>query len=246
MSSVLSVSALQHPELIHPALWRGSRLARPHGNTLSTGFEALDQQLPGRGWPASSLIEFMLVQPGVGEMHLLRPVLAGLDTQRCIALVRPPYVPYFHCWLNWHLDAHRLLWISPKTLGDTLWTAEQVLKHNACAALLCWADQVRAPDLRRLHLMAQKSDTLFILLRTHTAAQQASAAPLRLMLAPISQGLQVSILKRQGPSADKPISLFFYPKVSYPTLSTSQSHASLDQSLPAHTSSGRMFSAVGG
>ncbi len=178
-----------------------------------------------------TLIELMPSRPGIGEMLLLRPALAGLEAQRSIALVHPPYQPYFHCWVNWQLGNRRLLWIDPQTPGDTLWAAEQVLRHNACAALLCWAGNARPASLRRLHLAAQQSDTLFVLLRPPSAAQQASAAPLRLSIRPISQGIEAFILKRRGPCSSQPVPIIFYS--ARPAPAAQPAYVSLDQSLPA-------------
>lgn len=244
MPDAIRSSALLHPERIHPALWRGSQLARSRQSTIGTGFDALDHELPGRGWPLGSLIELMPTQPGIGEILLLRPALARLDAQRSIALVHPPYEPCFHCWINWKLAGHRLLWIRPQTHGDILWTAEQILKHNACAALLCWVDSVRPAALRRLHLLAQQTDTLFMVLRPHEAARQASAAPLRLALQPTVQGIEASIIKRQGPSAGQPVSIPLYP--TRPTFIAPVPHVSLDQPLPALALSGRAVSRMAG
>src|SRR3546814_9573464 len=96
--------------------------------------------LPGQGWPLGSLIELLTSQPGIGEIRLLQPALASLGSERSVALVRPPYEPYFHSWVDWRLQTRRLLWINPQTPGDALWAAEQILTHNACAALFCWAE----------------------------------------------------------------------------------------------------------
>src|SRR3546814_8292766 len=52
--------------------------------------------LPGQGWPLGSLIELLPSQPGIGEIRLLQPALASLGSERSVALVRPPYEPYFH------------------------------------------------------------------------------------------------------------------------------------------------------
>lgn len=240
----MQASILRHPERIHPALWRGSQLARSRLATISTGFTVLDQELPSQGWPLSSLIELMPSQPGIGEMQLLRPALAGLSDQRSIALVHPPYAPHFHCWVNWQLGNRRLLWIRPQTLGDTLWAAEQILKHNACSALFCWADSVRPGSLRRLHLAAQQSDTLLVLLRPPAAALQASAAPLRLSLAPSLLGLEAVIIKRRGPCSSLPIPITFYPTRS--AFARPITHAPLDQPLPTQAQRQRIPSSVVG
>ncbi|HUH88173.1 MAG TPA: translesion DNA synthesis-associated protein ImuA, partial [Pusillimonas sp.] len=157
-SPQLDPLVLRHPERIHPALWKASQLAQSQRPTLSTGFKQLDSQLPGGGWPIGSLIEITLERPGIGEIALLRPALAQLGTQRGIMLVQPPHPPNFHCLSNWGLHAHRLLWVQPGNLADSLWACDQALKHNACAALLCWAPGSHPQALRRLHLAARQSD----------------------------------------------------------------------------------------
>ncbi len=42
---------LKNVEDIHPALWRGSQLARAQGQTVDTGYAVLSAELPGGGWP---------------------------------------------------------------------------------------------------------------------------------------------------------------------------------------------------
>lgn len=240
MAGTTSSPPLRHPERIHPALWRGSQLARSYHSTIATGFTALDQHLPGQGWPLSTLIELMPAQPGMGEIHLLQSALARLETQRSIALVNPPYVPYFHCWINWQLARQRLLWVKPPTLADTLWATEQILKHNACSAVLCWASQIRLASLRRLHQAAQQSESLLIVVRPQTAAHQASAAPLRLCLDAIPQGIKATIIKRRGPTVSHPISLMLYPHHAAPT-DIVYDAPSLDQHLSDTSTSHSMF-----
>src|SRR5215472_758540 len=75
-------------------VWRGGALARQLA-TLSTGFAALDAELPGGGWPRQALTELLGVEPGVGELGLILPALAALTRsgQRS-AWVAPPFVPY--------------------------------------------------------------------------------------------------------------------------------------------------------
>ncbi len=66
------------PELIHPALWRAHQVGRPRDAVLPTGFDTLDAELPGGGWPKRVLTELLLPHPGVGELRLLAPALAAL------------------------------------------------------------------------------------------------------------------------------------------------------------------------
>lgn len=68
---------LADPARWHPALWRASQLGGGRQRTTPSGFDALDAQLPGGGWPHGVLTELLLPQPGIGELRLLAPALAG-------------------------------------------------------------------------------------------------------------------------------------------------------------------------
>jgi protein ImuA len=82
---------LPAPEALHPALWRAHQLGRADEATWPSGFAALDAELPGGGWPARTLTELLLPQPGIGELRLLAPVLAS--SARGVMLFDPPAQP---------------------------------------------------------------------------------------------------------------------------------------------------------
>jgi protein ImuA len=46
---------------------------------VPTGFEALDRELPGGGWPRRVLTEWLLPHPGVGEIRLLSACLVAIQ-----------------------------------------------------------------------------------------------------------------------------------------------------------------------
>src|SRR6195952_1000418 len=79
------------PEALHPALWLGHQLGRQADSTVSSGFAALDAQLPGRGWPRRGLTELLLPPPGVGEIRLLAASLVAVQQAgRLVMLFDPP------------------------------------------------------------------------------------------------------------------------------------------------------------
>jgi len=209
-------------EAAHPALWRASQLAPTETDCLDTGYAVLSQQLPGGGWPLGVMTELLVPQHGAGELRLLRPALAELGP-RAIALVQPPHEPQALALGAQGIDPARLLWIrgadkagargrgAPN--GDALWAAEQVLRSGCCGALLLWQNHVRGETLRRLHLAAQSSDTLFIMVRPLAAAQDASPAPLRLALPPAPGGIEIGFVKRKGPQRDAPLFLPLTPSL---------------------------------
>jgi len=197
-------------EEIHPALWRASQLAHGRGKTVDTGYPVLSTELPGGGWPLGELVDLMVEQPGVGEMRLLRPALSLLN-DRPIALIKPPHIPDGPGLNYIGLSLDRLLQIKATKITDALWSAEQMLQAGSCGAVLLWVQHVKASSLRRLHLAAQSSETLFIMVRPLTAAQDSSPAPLRLALRPAAEGLMVDIVKRRGPTRAQPLSISLQP-----------------------------------
>ena len=184
------------------------------GPCVSTGYADLDASLPGGGWPQGNLVDLLLAQPGIGEMRLLRPVLQQVLAKQAdacpVILLNPPYEPNAICWAKWQLPTDRLLLIRAHKPKDSAWIAEQVLRSNHCAALLCWLDPIRQADLRRLHLLAQGTDSLFLTFRPMTTMDQTSPAPLRLSLHAIFDGLEISVFKRRGPVLKQIVRLNWY------------------------------------
>jgi|SRR5450830_363922 len=226
------------PQSIHSALWLASQLARGGTRCIDTGFAGLSGELPGRGWPVGVLIDLLLQQAGAGELRLLGPALQALAPRR-IALVQTPHAPQVIGWRQIGVEASRLLSVCAATSGDAAWAAEQILKSDSCAALLFWQQHLRKESLRRLHLAAQGGNTLFVMLRPLSCAQDASPAPLRLALAPAAGGVDIRFVKRRGPQRDIP--LF----VSLPSLNLLH-HASVDRRTPAPAAVGSVLSELVG
>lgn len=188
------------------SVWQASRLAQGNGPIISSGFDALDAELPGGGWPANALIELLVDRPGVGELSLLLPVLNRPSSERWLAWVAPPFLPYAPALAAASVPLSHLLLIRPAP-ADVLWAARQAVASGACAAVLAWPPRIDTAGLRRLQLAAEEAVTPLFLFRPCTAARQASPAPLRLVLTGAGEMLQVSILKRRGPPASAPLLL---------------------------------------
>lgn len=199
-----------HVESIHPALWRGTQLARGVGKTVDTGYAALSAELPGGGWPVGALVELLVQQPGVGEVRLLQPALSAVS-QRPVALIQPPHLPNAPAFSYLGLPSEKLMRIKAPKTADALWSAEQILRTGSCGALLFWQQHIRTDALRRLHLAAQATETLFVLVRPLASAADASPATLRLGLRPAEGGLVVDILKRKGPVRNETLSITLQP-----------------------------------
>jgi protein ImuA len=197
-------------EEIHPSLWRASQLARSRGRVVDTGYPALSVELPGGGWPVGALVDLLVQQAGVGELRLLRPALSAGEN-RPVAFVQPPHTPHGLGLSYIGLSIERVLRVQAPRTADALWSAEQILRAGSCSALIFWTQYAKASSLRRLHLAAQSSETLFVMVRPLAAAQDSSPALLRLTLRPSADGLSVDIVKRRGPSSATPLSISLQP-----------------------------------
>ena len=190
----------------HP-VWRGGPLASSAPVT-PTGFEALDRELPGGGWPAGALTELLGARAGIGELQLVLPALAALSWGgKRIAWLAPPYLPYAPALAGDGVDLARLVVVRAPGRRDALWAAEQLLRSAACHALVAWLPGVRYGELRRLAVAAEASRAWVALFRPSEAARDASPAALRLLLEPSANELSVRILKRRGAPADAPLVL---------------------------------------
>jgi protein ImuA len=195
------------PHLLGADVWRANEMATCRASTVSTGFDALDRELPNAGWPRSTLIELLLQQGGIGEIQLLKPVLQDLSRNQKIVLIQPPYTPQRMACQAWGINPANLYWIQTKSTADALWSAEKILKSGSYGAVIFWQTNCRTESLRRLSLAAQTTDTWFWLLRPLTSALETSPSPLRIGLRPALGGIEVTMIKRRGPQSEHAIFL---------------------------------------
>jgi hypothetical protein len=202
--AALSLNAI----LERPDIWRG-RLAGAAVPTLSSGFPALDAELPGGGWPRGNLSELLSDGAGFGECSLLLPVLNAVRRERrWVLLIAPPYGLHAPAWISGGADGARLAIVVPGSARELLWAAEQSLSAGAAGAVLCWAGHAGPGEVRRLQVAAGSGQAPIFLFRPRGARTQASAAPLRLLLSPGRAGtLGVEVLKRRGPPCGRTICL---------------------------------------
>ena len=239
-ASTSRAALLDHPLLREGRLWQAGSLGRCQSRTLSSGFAALDAELPGGGWPCQSLCEILQPAGQHAEWRLLAPGLRGLFTAMPggspravppLLLIAPPFVPHGPGLADLGLDAAHWVWIKPgpgdgksppnpphQALHQALWVTEQAIKSQASAAVLAWLDGARPEQIRRLQAAALGSPAPIFLMRPASAASQSSAAPLRLSLSqpPAAQGLapgllEVQLIKRRGPAMAQPLQLHSLP-----------------------------------
>ncbi|MDZ7937397.1 MAG: translesion DNA synthesis-associated protein ImuA [Rhodoferax sp.] len=218
MSAVLSAREL-------PGVWPAHALATPSVAAQSTGFAALDAELPGGGWPEAGLVELLLPAQASQRWLVLLPALAARLRQHSGPLVligapallgpqSPALVPFSPALAAQGLPAHRLLCVNATTPAQRLWACEQALRCADTVAVVAWLPQregaQQASALRRLHVGAVDYGKPVFVLRSAQAQQASSPAPLRLEVVanPVGiDGLQVRILKRRGPPLRSPLAL---------------------------------------
>ena len=192
-------SAALDAVLLHHPVWRGGALAQAAPQAMPTGFDLLDRELPGGGWPAGALTEILCADEGIGELQLVLPALAALSRAGSrVAWLAPPHLPYAPALAAAGVRLEFLTVIRAPGRRDALWAAEQVLRAGACRALLAWLPRANYAELRRLAVAAEAGRVFTALFRPPQAAGESSPAPLRLGLEPDGERLAVRILKRRG------------------------------------------------
>ncbi len=185
-------------------LWKASNIDNEYRQTVSSGFEILDKELPGLGWPQSGVTEVLYDRAGIGELKLMMPAISRLSRSqnRWIALVDPPHIPYAPALEHEGADLTRLLIITQKTLKDYLWALEKSISSKSCRAVIAWPNQIKDTQVRRLQIASREGNCWTILLRSERLASKTSPAELRVRLRSCpsaeSTNLKVKILKRHG------------------------------------------------
>ena len=202
MPSIPSNPAPVLPPSVATSIWRGDCLVRTQLACTPTGWEALDCELPGKGWPSQCLTEVLQPQAGQLEWRLTAAALQQHSLQRkAIVAIGPPLPPHASGLAQQGLAPDQLVWINAPTPQDRLWALEQLIRANACGVLLAWLPQAHPDQIRRLQISAQQFEGLVFLVRPEASQHQASAAPLRLVVhASRPWSLQLQIVKRRGPA----------------------------------------------
>lgn len=202
-----SISTL--PSSVAAAVWRANAMGSAVATTLSTGFDALDRELPGGGWPCHAIAEVLQPQPSIVEWRLLGPAMRSVVAAgRDVVVVGPAQNPHLAGLQHLGIDDKHLVWIRAESPSERLWVTEQLVKANACGMLVAWLPQARQEQIRRLQVCAQGCDGPVILCRPAAAENESSAAPLRVQVRyEVDWQLQLHILKRRGATHEGVITL---------------------------------------
>jgi protein ImuA len=203
----------QFPDALIDSVWRADQLGHAKTSAISTGFAALDAEIPEGGWPCGCLIEVLQPQPSVQEWRLigpsLRPLLQG---GRAVVVVGPPKPLHLPGLRHLGIEEQQLVWVAAAAPSQRLWATEQLLRANAAAAIVAWMPQTRPEQLRRLQVLAQACEGLVFICRPLVARHDPSPAPLRIVSRPlVDWQIEVQIVKRRGPAQAVPLQLSSVP-----------------------------------
>jgi protein ImuA len=236
-------------------VWRAQDMTRDE-RVCSSGYPALDAELPGGGWPLGAMVEVLQPDATHHVWQLLAPALARQIQAgpQAVVLVGAPAMPFGPGLAARGLDPQRLLCVQAESLAQRLWVAEQALRCADVVAVLVWLPCTSSArresanlqmQLRRLQIAVPPHGLLFAL-RPLAAQAEASCARLRLgvQTGGAADRLQINILKRRGPSPLLPVELPSHPQrladllaarhqpLSMPSTSSSPS-SPLPQNAPA-------------
>jgi protein ImuA len=202
--------------LVDPAtlanVWRVEDFASEQ-ETIASGHTALDEQLPGGGWPLGSMVEVLQQRPGQHAWQLLLPALARAIEKSAgpVVLVATPYMPFGPSLQSQGLPGNRILSVNADKPAARLWACEQALRCAEVAAVVAWLPQAKPAELRRLQMASHEQKRLLFVFRDAKSQTDASPARLRLLVDG-TQALRVQIVKRRGPPLESALILPAHPR----------------------------------
>lgn len=191
-------------------VWRGREragsadAAEQHKAYVASGYEGFDQAL--QGLPRTGVVAIN-TSPGVGELRLLLPALQTLQDeseQRLCVFINPPGQICAEFFYHQGFELKNIIVVKTRDKTEALWAAESCAKSGACTAVLLWHNFFEAHQIKRLQLASEAGDCMQVLLRSPQHSRLSLPVALSVQLTPISQGLNIHVMKRKGgwPIAD--------------------------------------------
>jgi hypothetical protein len=178
-------------------LWSARHWQETHVPATASGYEQLDELLPGHGWPLGAITEILYPAVGSAELRLLLPALARISQQddRWQLWLNPPLPPCAPSLQHWGFNIQRLLLAHADKPADLCHSLEKSLQSGGCQAAVVWLDTLDKALMRRLQLAAEGAGVPVFLLRPERFQNQPSVAALRLRL---HCEQRIDILKRRA------------------------------------------------
>lgn len=181
---------------------------RSYLSSLRTQVRAFDELLPEGGLVLGQAVELQGEAASGRTSLALRALAAATREQRLCAYVDGPKELYPPAAAAFGVDLTRLLIVRPKAPGQLVWTAVQLLRSGAFAAVVLDITHtgvlLSLPEARKLQEAAVKGGTLLLLL---TPPDAPGDGMLRLQTKALGpSGLEVEIVRsRRGNLGDKAV-----------------------------------------
>jgi len=170
-----------------------------HGvDVLPTGFTTLDTPIALGGWPLRGGVEVLSEGKSAASMGIFLPTMVTLSEQRrWQAFIAAPHTPYAPLLAKHGVATEQILMVHPKDRDELLWATEQALRSTTCSVVFSWlgAADYRYAELRKLQLAAAENDTLAVIFRDISTAEQHTPFSLRLA---VNSYNNLTILKQRG------------------------------------------------
>lgn len=173
-------------------------------STQSTGFSALDQLLPGGGWPTSGLVEIVSRHKAIGELQLLMPLLRMRSHQpQSLLWITPPYQLHGPALAQSGINIRNSFVIPAQTrCNNALWSIEKALQSTECGMVLAWQNWLGGRVIRRLQMAASEGKTLGVLFHQRPTPHSPATLQLELSAAPDSDDghrqIGIRLLRAKG------------------------------------------------
>jgi len=173
-------------------------------STQSTGFSALDQLLPGGGWPTSGLVEIISRHKAIGELQILMPLLRMRSHQpQSLLWITPPYQLHGPALAQSGINIRNSFVIPAQTrCNNALWSIEKALQSTECGMVLAWQNWLGGRVIRRLQMAASEGKTLGVLFHQRPTPHSPATLQLELSAAPDSDDghrqIGIRLLRAKG------------------------------------------------
>jgi protein ImuA len=180
----------------------------PDSPPVSSGCEALDRLLPGRGFRRGTLVEWL----EVGEAGAVQTLALIAARQACqddgvLVVLDPSREFYPPAAARLGIALERLIVVQAASMADNLWALDQALRCPAVAAALAWPATLDGRTFRRLQLAAEQGGSLGLLIRPEAVRREPSWAVARLLVEPLpsppsaaGRRLRIQVLRSRGSS----------------------------------------------
>ena len=188
-----TASALHHLNAWENKASKGSSLVIP------TGIPALDELLPGGGWPKAGLVEITVPDEYTDAITLLLPALVRFSKQgRWLVMVTPPYQPRVRVFTADGMDTSKVLQVNPHPGRSGLWAVESLMRTGNCSVVMAWPSCATELMEKKLKKAATMGKTPAVLFRLEGMPAHTSIADVRLKLEVTDAGKAVYLLDDHG------------------------------------------------